>query len=92
MRRSLFYGCPPTTSWLLLRYFSGFLCSYFFGNKVGIDAKGRGRAATLVAAYLMKAGGLSFDEAKSLMEEHRPLTRLEGRHQQRLLEWIAQRK
>lgn len=54
-------------------------------------AKGRGRSATLVAAYLMKYEGLSFEEARELMEKARPLVKLESRHEQVLKNWIGER-
>ena len=52
-------------------------------------AKGRGRSATLLAAYLMREEGLSYQEAHLLMKGRRPLTKLEKRHQKQLETWLA---
>jgi hypothetical protein len=55
-------------------------------------AKGRGRSATVLAAYLMRHHGLTYDEAKTLLRVQRPLTRLESRHKRVLSSWIAQHR
>jgi protein-tyrosine phosphatase len=61
------------------------------GNKVLVHcAKGRGRAVTLLAAYLMRYEGMSFDEADRLVSEKRPLSNLQSRHRQVLEAWIKQ--
>ncbi len=53
-------------------------------------AKGRGRSATLLAAYLMKYEGLSFEAARDRLLTKRPLVTLEGRHQKVLEQWLQE--
>jgi atypical dual specificity phosphatase len=55
-------------------------------------AKGRGRSATLLAAYLMAAQSLSYDEARTLLHSRRRLTKLEERHRRELAIWWAARR
>lgn len=54
-------------------------------------AKGRGRSATVLAAYLMQEHGLSLAEAAALLQAKRPLTKLEDRHLKVLESWASNR-
>ena len=55
-------------------------------------AKGRGRSATILAAYLMREAGYSYEEARDLLKSKRKLSKLEDRHQTVLEDWIAKNK
>ena len=52
-------------------------------------AKGRGRSATVLAAYLMKTEGMSFDAVRDLLHSRRELVKLEDRHRRVLESWVA---
>jgi protein tyrosine phosphatase (PTP) superfamily phosphohydrolase (DUF442 family) len=52
-------------------------------------AKGRGRSATVLAAYLMKTEGMSFDEVSEFLTQKRALVKLQDRHRAVLESWIA---
>lgn len=51
-------------------------------------AKGRGRSASMLAAYLMRFQGYTYEQAKELLVAKRSLTNLQGRHERVLTEWI----
>ena len=52
-------------------------------------AKGRGRSATVLAAYLMKTEGMSFEAVRDLLRSKRSLVKLEDRHRRVLESWVA---
>ena len=54
-------------------------------------AKGRGRSAAVLAGYLMRERGMSFDEARDLLHGRRSLVKLEDRHRRVLEAWVADR-
>jgi hypothetical protein len=55
-------------------------------------AKGRGRSATVLAAYLMDTEGLTFDQVNDLLKSKRQLTKLEDRHRRVLEAWLAEQR
>ena len=55
-------------------------------------AKGRGRSATVLAAYLMDSQGMTFAEVDDLLTRKRPLVKLQDRHREVLESWIARRR
>jgi protein tyrosine phosphatase (PTP) superfamily phosphohydrolase (DUF442 family) len=55
-------------------------------------AKGRGRSATVLAAYLMKTEGMSFDEVSEFLTGKRALVKLQDRHRVVLESWIAKQR
>jgi hypothetical protein len=55
-------------------------------------AKGRGRSATVLAAYLMDAMGMTFEEVDDLLTRKRPLVKLQDRHRRVLESWITRRR
>ena len=52
-------------------------------------AKGRGRSATVLAAYLMKTEGMTFDAVRDLLRSKRSLVKLEDRHRRVLESWVG---
>jgi atypical dual specificity phosphatase len=54
-------------------------------------AKGRGRSAAVLAGYLMRERGMTFDEARDLLHAKRDLVKLEDRHRRVLEPWAAGR-
>jgi len=52
-------------------------------------AKGRGRSATVLAAYLMKTEGMTFEQVSDFLTAKRALVKLQDRHRAVLESWIA---
>lgn len=52
-------------------------------------AKGRGRSATVLAAYLMRYQGMNYDAANSLLKSKRSLVNLQTRHRRILSAWAT---
>jgi protein-tyrosine phosphatase len=55
-------------------------------------AKGRGRSATVIAAYLMRHDQMTYERARELMVSKRSLVSLQGRHQKVLEAWNEEKK
>ncbi len=55
-------------------------------------AKGRGRSSAMLAAYLMKYEGYTYQEAKELLTSKRSLVQLQGRHERAIETWIRLEK
>ena len=53
-------------------------------------AKGRGRSATMLAAYLMRYEGMTYEEARDFLLSKRSLVNLQGRHQRVLESWVQE--
>jgi hypothetical protein len=51
-------------------------------------AKGRGRSATVLVAYLMREQDMTLQAAIDLLTSRRPLVKLEGRHRRPLTRWL----
>jgi atypical dual specificity phosphatase len=53
-------------------------------------AKGRVRSAVLLAAWLIKYRGLTWEEAVALLKAQRPLVKQEERHRRAVARWLAE--
>lgn len=59
------------------------------GNSILVHcAKGRGRSASMLAAYLMRYEGYTYEQAKELLVSKRALTNLQRRHERTLKSWM----